>query len=404
MQYNVYGSKRLRKYDNSTNKYVNYYYHDLMGTYKFNRTAPSRKKPKGWLSPTSFSLSTNSANSLCFDYFYFFGIQAGRQVTVVGNEKFGFNVGDLSFDSGLTSRAELDALLKLKDQHVNLSVAFAERAATAETIAQTATTLATAISRIRKLDVSGAKKALRLSSLLTKRERKILKSSKSSAKKASNLWLGLQYGWMPLLQDVQGSAEQLASQDAAVPDRYRATVKGKRTSKENGKPVFVGTPTGTQSLRFDVYRYQRGSMGATVRLDFYLENPALARASQLGITNPLSVAWELVPFSFVADWMYPIGDYVNAIDSTLGWTFRGGSRTERIEQITHTTATFNPGLSAVQGYTSGVLSGHGTYYRKVLNRTVYTSPPVPSLYRPKIPDFGGRRMMNALALLRQACK
>lgn len=32
----------------------------------------------------------------------------------------------------------------------------------------------------------------------------------------------------------------------------------------------------------------------------------------LGLTNPELVAWELVPYSFVADWFIPLGDWMAA--------------------------------------------------------------------------------------------
>jgi hypothetical protein len=33
----------------------------------------------------------------------------------------------------------------------------------------------------------------------------------------------------------------------------------------------------------------------------------------LGLTNPLNVAWELVPFSFVVDWFIPIGSFFDGL-------------------------------------------------------------------------------------------
>jgi len=37
----------------------------------------------------------------------------------------------------------------------------------------------------------------------------------------------------------------------------------------------------------------------------------LSAPRSLGLYDPLSVAWELVPFSFVADWFIPIGTYLD---------------------------------------------------------------------------------------------
>lgn len=404
MQYNRYGSKlyRVVKTNGATTDSI---YHDLAGTYRFDRVAPSRKKPSGWLSPTSFSLSTNSPNAICFDYFYARATakSTGNRITVIGNEKYGVSVSNLSFDNGLASRAELKALQKLKDQHVNLSVAFAERAATAETVAQTATMLARAINRIRKFDVPGTLAALGADNFtgLTKKQRRILSSSLPNTEKASNLWLSLQYGWLPLLSDVYGSAEQLAQHDAAYPDRYRASVRGKAGSTQKNDFYKVGQFACSGGMRFNLMRSNDNEMSAYVRLDFKVGNPVLAEASQVGFTNPVSVAWELVPFSFVADWFYPIGNYINALDATLGWDFMGGSLTKRIEQKTRNYPQNDAGYNG-NYYNGTVMSGYGTYYRKSVTRSVYSAPPIPDLIRPKVPDFGGRRASNAIALLKQA--
>ncbi len=38
---------------------------------------------------------------------------------------------------------------------------------------------------------------------------------------------------------------------------------------------------------------------------------ALATQRSLGLTDPYSVAWDLLPFSFIADWFIPIGTYLD---------------------------------------------------------------------------------------------
>jgi hypothetical protein len=53
----------------------------------------------------------------------------------------------------------------------------------------------------------------------------------------------------------------------------------------------------------------------------------LATASEIGLTNPAEVAWELVPFSFVVDWAIPIGTFLGQLDASVGWHFETGSIT-----------------------------------------------------------------------------
>jgi hypothetical protein len=60
---------------------------------------------------------------------------------------------------------------------------------------------------------------------------------------------------------------------------------------------------------------------------YKIDNDYLQRVSNVGLTNPLVVAWELVPFSFVVDWFLPLGDWLNGLDATMGLTFSKGSST-----------------------------------------------------------------------------
>jgi hypothetical protein len=38
----------------------------------------------------------------------------------------------------------------------------------------------------------------------------------------------------------------------------------------------------------------------------------------VGLSDPLSVAWEVVPFSFVLDWFLPIGNYIESFSAERG--------------------------------------------------------------------------------------
>jgi hypothetical protein len=56
-------------------------------------------------------------------------------------------------------------------------------------------------------------------------------------------------------------------------------------------------------------------MGAVVSVS----NPNLAIANQMGFVNPLSVAWEAVPFSFVVDWFSNVGQCLSAMTDFVGF-------------------------------------------------------------------------------------
>jgi len=71
--------------------------------------------------------------------------------------------------------------------------------------------------------------------------------------------------------------------------------------KSEGVCVQVATVTGVRSIRY--------SMDVFKRLDFLI--------SRFGAGGPASLAWELVPFSFVLDWFVDLHEVLNAVDNAL---------------------------------------------------------------------------------------
>lgn len=286
------------------------------------------------------------------------------------------------------------ARAKVKDQDVNLAVAFGERAATAGGVADVVTTLTKTVRALRRRDYERAMRELGL----RKRNRKTLPNE------PANAWLALQYGWLPLLSDVHGSCEALEKADQNR-DRYRATVKASHSSKELDISVLTES-VGTCYI--DIQKQVTTSHKAMTRLDYVLRNPLLATMSQMGVTNPLEVAWELVPFSFVADWFVPVGRYLSDLDATIGWEFLGGSTSKKSER------SYKPVVSKIHVGSNaqyGITTKNNSYaYCKggsrmmQFNRIVYEPHQEPTASLPRISGdpLNGKRLTSAIALLQQA--
>lgn len=105
----------------------------------------------------------------------------------------------------------------------------------------------------------------------------------------SNNWLELQFGWLPLISDVWNSLDAFRTSLKTRGSTVKSTSRGKTANGRNSAGYI-----------------------ATVK------NPALYSLTQLGLTNPLVVAWELVPFSFLIDYFINIGDTLKDVTSGLG--------------------------------------------------------------------------------------
>jgi hypothetical protein len=113
----------------------------------------------------------------------------------------------------------------------------------------------------------------------------------------SGRWLELQYGWLPLL----GSVYEASKAFEAISNGPRKTKFKAGFSKALVHNYSANTLSCKQKFR---YNY-----GLTFEMK---EEMSVER--QLGLYDPLSVAWELVPYSFVVDWFLPIGEYLSNLN------------------------------------------------------------------------------------------
>jgi hypothetical protein len=289
------------------------------------------------------------------------------------------------FPGTLIPRAEIAALQKLKNQKVNLAQAFLEREQTARLFTSACTKIAHTVQAYR------SKNPKWIWDLIVVNEG-------SRGRPIPQSWLELQYGWRPLMSDVYGSADALRETEGnGNAYRVSVTATAKQTdpiSWKKGTGVF-GPPVLYINVHGKVKHIAR------VNLVYKLENPLLASLASIGVTNPLALAWELLPYSFVVDWFTPLGSWINSMDAALGYSFLGGSRTvfQELEES-------GKGFSGTFGNPLGttiVPLGYPSYYcrRMSMTRTVYSSSPLPRFPGFKNPLSTGH-VANAMALLATA--
>lgn len=355
----------------------------------------SRRKPKGWIPPTDYSFErirrdsaagtiridqTHSSSGVTKPYIYASGKVGGGDVapfsqSSVENSTYVFG----THDPKIADRALVKARLKMKDSDVNLGVAFAERNATARLLGDTASQIAKAVRQLRRGNFGEAARALGVG------------RKRSNGRSLIERWLELQYGWKPLLQDVYGAADALSKRSGSD---WRVTAKATVRERINVSKDSVG-------ISYAARCEATGWDSAFVRIDAYPNNDVLLALSQLGITNPALVAWELVPFSFVLDWMLPVGEYLDSLDAMLGY----GESWSSISA-----------LKKVRWYTKGIPSNRypsGSYVytsyntfegeceQLYLKRTAGRGVPLPTMPRFKDPRSLAH-MANGLSLLATA--
>lgn len=137
--------------------------------------------------------------------------------------------------------------------------------------------------------------------------------------------------------------------------------------------------------------HRRAEGGVFIRLDYEPSNTFLQAVTNVGLTNPLEVAWELVPFSFVLDWALPIGEWLSVLDADLGWRFRSGS-------CTHFRKTNVSCRRLYDNYAYVKGDWRGGTKSVAMDRKVYHDSPLPRFPSIKNP-FSLGHVANGFALL-----
>jgi hypothetical protein len=139
---------------------------------------------------------------------------------------------------------------------------------------------------------------------------------KSSRSMSSNI-LQFQYGWRPLMSDIWGARETLEDALSRPPVLTAKKTTVMNTSEPPTNAGWKGTTDHTFTYRVGV---------AAKLADNYLH-----AVQQTGLDNPALLAWELVPWSFVVDWVLPIGPMIQALHASSGLNFVSGWETGVLE-------------------------------------------------------------------------
>jgi len=217
-----------------------------------------------------------------------------------------------------------------------------------------------------------------------------------SSKSAANAVLEYSYGWVPFMLEVRSAVNTLMD----VVDRPE-----NRVSRIAVKLERKLSPTVTLKDTWDfgihgLYRINRTDVVTHSRNAVWRFTPSnLDLPARFGLVNLAEVVWELVPLSFVADWFFPIGDYLGALDVPYRFSHAGGTYGARTEVVS-TYVLANPSV-----FSTAVFEGAtgGATYRVSVSRTPMLTIPLPKLSEFSFqPELGTQRVMSAAALLRQA--
>jgi len=286
-----------------------------------------------------------------------------------------------SFPANLQNRAEVQCLSKITDAKLNVALTLAEINKTLALIAGRTKKIANSYNSIRRGNFKQAYADLGF------------RPGKTS-KSVSEMTLEIQYGWRPLMADIVAAYEVLTSGFK----RHGVLIKGKSRTHDTvdvpWRSYYVAPDGSFRSKYRDKIEYQ-----CEVILWYEVVNPYLLLASSVGLTNPFTVAWELVPFSFIVDWFVPVGNVLSGLSVEHGLAFKGGTCTKRTiasrECVTEVNSeVIISGASAGKMLTQGFARGSSSSFN--MSRTTYNVSPLPRFYYKN--PISTEHVLNAIAL------
>lgn len=140
-------------------------------------------------------------------------------------------------------------------------------------------------------------------------------------------FLQANFGIKPLMNDVFSSIDVLSAR-LGLPIYRKIYVKGISSN-------YVYT--------YGTFAHWRRTDKANFHL---LLDPERA---EIIVGNPIEWAWELIPFSFVIDWMLPIGETLSSLDALKNVTWTIGTVTSKAE-FTRNGIAPNPGYEVIEPY------------------------------------------------------
>jgi len=212
-------------------------------------------------------------------------------------------------------------------------------------------------------------------------------------------WLEYRYGWMPLMYSIYDAIDTI-NMDVANRS-FPVTASSSFKSDNNSKRFISGSGSYTNPIRHITSQ----KISTRVRVGFLFQRPSGYVVSDWTSLNPLAIAWELTPLSFVADWFVNVSEVLSSWENFLlfqqyfkgGYISRSGMTEESFTGFGQETLIRAPGED---GDTYRYYSASSTRKIVKFDRSTIKVLPVSASIRVKI-DVNQKRALDGLALIVQ---
>lgn len=270
----------------------------------------------------------------------------------------------------------------------NAAVMLGESSKTLNMIGDTAIKLAKSLIRLRKGDFAGA-----IAATADPRSRRYSKKYSNrvgaTGVGVSNKYLEVTYGWTPLLMDIKNGAESLSHKfNVPFKQRYRSRLFSSNSTRDGWNSFLSGG---------NLFKTPGHSTWSRQVIAEISDDPSFIGTVKL--LDPLEFVWELIPLSFVADWILPVGSYLEARSASQLLTGKFVV-TDRVSALAcapfNSTSTVGPyTITWTDSRQSIARLSRGAVYRTITSALDVPMPEVNPLSR----AASFKHCMNGLALM-----
>jgi hypothetical protein len=217
-------------------------------------------------------------------------------------------------------------------EKVQLGVDFVELRKSYTMIVSAASSLVNFTLAVKKFQFGKAAKALHMRGV---------PKGVSQKKNWSSNWLEYIYGWKPLITTIYDASEIAVNPVKSY--RARASAQSQTDFGSWNENNGSTNPFGSW---WSHYSYSQGGEVRSVDANSFT-------LSQLGLNNPASIAWELIPFSFVVDWFLNVGQMLESLTDFQGMTLENTYSTLFYRNGESGQVRANPGYSGKTRFFTG---------------------------------------------------
>lgn len=274
---------------------------------------------------------------------------------------------DTELDSFLSNASVTKALASARSGYNNVPLLIAERRRTIDMITKRSRQI---IDVVKREQTSALERYLKT----RKSQRKLVAHDIASGH------LEVLFGVLPLIGEIEGLAEQLAAKESIFitgRGRMRNIVETVGPTIETWRNIGINNNRNFLAVVADVRKIETRNASTRTSLRYKVDIDAFQRLRDNGF-NPIATAYDLVPLSFLSDFVSNLGSWLRAYDPMFGCEYLTGSTSifyeDAVDNIVSGRRIVN-GFWTMTTSSFGSVSQAGRYFRRI----VHASAPSPTL-------------------------